>query len=37
MISSFATAVISGDQLMLEPSETNGGYAASFPIGLELP
>ncbi|MEK9142536.1 MAG: intradiol ring-cleavage dioxygenase [Nitrospirota bacterium] len=26
-----------GDQLMLEPSETNGGYAVLFPIGLELP
>ena len=26
-----------GDQLMLEPSSTNDGYAASFPIGLEFP
>ena len=26
-----------GDQLMLQPSATNGGYAATFPIGLELP
>ncbi len=26
-----------GIQLMLEPSETNGGYAATFPIGLEFP
>lgn len=26
-----------GHQLMLEPSETSGGYAATFPIGLELP
>lgn len=26
-----------GDQLMLEPSETSGGYAATFPIGLEFP
>ena len=26
-----------GDQLMLEPSATNGGYAANFPIALELP
>jgi len=25
-----------GDQLMLEPSETSGGYAATFPIGLEF-
>lgn len=26
-----------GDQLMLEPSETTGGYAATFLIGLKLP
>jgi protocatechuate 3,4-dioxygenase beta subunit len=26
-----------GIQLMLEPSETDGGYAATFPIGLEFP
>ena len=26
-----------GDQLMLQPSLTNDGYAATFPIGLELP
>lgn len=26
-----------GDQLMLEPSPRNDGYAATFPIGLELP
>jgi protocatechuate 3,4-dioxygenase beta subunit len=26
-----------GPQLTLEPSETNGGYAATFPLGLELP
>ena len=26
-----------GNQLMLIPSTTNGGYAATFPIGLELP
>ena len=26
-----------GDQLMLEPSATNDGYAASFPIALEFP
>lgn len=26
-----------GDQLLLQPSPTNGGYAAVFPIGLELP
>jgi hypothetical protein len=26
-----------GDHLMLEPSESNGGYKAIFPIGLELP
>ena len=26
-----------GDRLMLEPSVMNGGYAATFPIGLELP
>jgi hypothetical protein len=26
-----------GDQLMLEPSATNDGYSATFPIGLELP
>lgn len=26
-----------GTQLMLEPSETTGGYAATFPIGLEFP
>jgi protocatechuate 3,4-dioxygenase beta subunit len=26
-----------GHQLMLEPSEANGGYAATFPIGLEFP
>jgi protocatechuate 3,4-dioxygenase beta subunit len=25
-----------GTQLMLEPSETSGGYAATFPIGLEF-
>ena len=25
-----------GDQLMLEPSATNGGYAATFSIGLDL-
>ncbi|MGQ0556857.1 MAG: intradiol ring-cleavage dioxygenase [Nitrospiraceae bacterium] len=25
-----------GDQLTLEPSETSGGYAATFPIGLEF-
>lgn len=26
-----------GDQLMLKPSATNGGYTGTFPIGLELP
>ena len=26
-----------GEQLTVEPSETNGGYAATFPIALELP
>ena len=26
-----------GDRLMLEPLETNSGYAATFPIGLVLP
>jgi protocatechuate 3,4-dioxygenase beta subunit len=26
-----------GDQLMLQPSTVNGGYAATFPIGLQLP
>ncbi|HWF60782.1 MAG TPA: intradiol ring-cleavage dioxygenase [Nitrospira sp.] len=26
-----------GEQLLLNPSATNGGYAATFPIGLELP
>ncbi len=26
-----------GTQLMLEPSKTDGGYAATFPIGLEFP
>jgi len=26
-----------GDQLMLEPSATNDGYSATFPIGLTLP
>ncbi|MBX3330365.1 MAG: intradiol ring-cleavage dioxygenase [Nitrospira sp.] len=26
-----------GDQLMLEPTATNDGYAATFPIGLRLP
>jgi protocatechuate 3,4-dioxygenase beta subunit len=26
-----------GDQLILQPSTTNVGYAATFPIGLELP
>jgi protocatechuate 3,4-dioxygenase beta subunit len=26
-----------GDQLMLQPSATNDGYAATFPIGLALP
>ncbi len=26
-----------GDQLMLEPSATNDGYAATFPISLEIP
>lgn len=25
-----------GEQLMLKPSTTNGGYTATFPIGLEL-
>jgi protocatechuate 3,4-dioxygenase beta subunit len=26
-----------GEQLILKPSTTNGGYTATFPIGLELP
>jgi protocatechuate 3,4-dioxygenase beta subunit len=26
-----------GNRLMLEPSETNGGYAATFPISLKIP
>ena len=26
-----------GDQLTLKPLETNGGYAVTFPIGLQLP
>jgi protocatechuate 3,4-dioxygenase beta subunit len=26
-----------GDRLMLQPSTVNGGYAATFPIGLQLP
>jgi len=26
-----------GDALMLEPTATNDGYAANFPIGLEIP
>jgi protocatechuate 3,4-dioxygenase beta subunit len=26
-----------GERLMLEPSETNGGYAATFPISLKIP
>jgi len=26
-----------GNQLMLDPSETNGGYTATFPIGLAIP
>lgn len=26
-----------GEQLLLNPSATNGSYAATFPIGLELP
>lgn len=26
-----------GDQLMLQPSSTNDGYAATFPIALQLP
>ena len=28
---------VGGDQLMLNPSTADGGYAATFPIGLELP
>jgi hypothetical protein len=26
-----------GERLMLEPLETNGDYAATFPIGLKIP